>query len=200
VRRKNFYLAWLALHFFFIVAVCAHQVFWLIASGLTIIPAAANGTYSQAEKITSTITGQKLPASNPAKVALFGYLHSAGIEGAYGFFAPNVPENFKLAFEFRNADGRADDDLPNVESRAAALRLGSLLDKIGRSDSEQYRRILIRMLTSAAWKNHPDAISAHAVFGKLKLPNPLEYERGVRPAYEFIAAYDFEQSADPNAK
>src|SRR5207244_12344463 len=107
---------------------------------------------------------------------LVGYLPGAGIEGAYGFFALNVPENFKLAFEFRNADGSVEDDLPNVESRAAELRLGSLLDQIGRSDSELFRRVLIRMITSAAWQNHPTAISARAVFGRLKLPGPVEFE------------------------
>jgi hypothetical protein len=56
------------------------------------------------------------------------------------------------------------------------------------------------MLTSTAWENHPEAVSAHAVFGKLKLPAPVEYERGVRPAYEFIAVYDFERSVDSNAR
>ena len=119
---------------------------------------------------------------------------------AYGFFAPNVPENYKLAFEFRNRDGSVEYDLPSVDSGAAELRVGSLLDAIGRSDSEKYRRILIRMLTAAVWENHPEAISVHAVFGKLKLPSPLEFERGVAPSYEFIAAYDFERSADSNPK
>ena len=133
--------------------------------------------------------------SRPAKQILVGYLHCAGIEGAYGFFAPNVPESYKLAFEFRDRDGRVDDDLPSVDSRAAELRLGSLLDAIGRSDSDRYRRILIRMLTAAAWENHPEAVSVHAVFGKLKLPGPLETERGIAPSYEFIAAYDFERPA-----
>jgi len=200
VTRSRIALGWFTLHFFLIIAICSRQLWWLIANGLTIIPFSGAEVSAQPAKDISTTAGLRITRARPAKDVLFAYLHSAGIEGAYGFFAPNVPENFKLAFEFRNADGSLEYDLPNVESRAAGLRLGSLLDNIGRSDSEQYRRILIRMLTSAAWKDHPGAISAHAVFGKLKLPNPLEYERGVSPAYEFIAAYDFEQSADPNAK
>ena len=198
MTRSRIALAWLPLHLFLIIAVCSRQLLWLIANGLTIIPFSGADVSAQTAKDISTTAGPK--RTRAAKEALFAYLHSAGIEGAYGFFAPNVPENFKLAFEFRNADGSVEYDLPNVESRAAGLRLGSLLDKIGRSDSEQYRRILIRMLTSVAWENHPAAVSAHAVFGKLKLPSPVDYERGVRPAYEFIGAYDFERSADSNAR
>jgi len=198
VTRSRIALAWLPLHLFLIIAVCSRQLLWLIANGLTIIPFSGADVSAQTAKDISTTAGPK--RTRAAKEALFAYLHSAGIEGAYGFFAPNVPENFKLAFEFRNADGSVEYDLPNVESRAAGLRLGSLLDKIGRSDSEQYRRILIRMLTSVAWENHPAAVSVHAVFGKLKLPSPVDYERGVRPAYEFIGAYDFERSADSNAR
>ena len=198
MTRSRIALAWLPLHLFLIIAVCSRQLLWLIANGLTIIPFSGADVSAQTAKDISTTAGPK--RTRAAKEALFAYLHSAGIEGAYGFFAPNVPENFKLAFEFRNADGSVEYDLPNVESRAAGLRLGSLLDKIGRSDSEQYRRILIRMLTSVAWENHPAAVSVHAVFGKLKLPSPVDYERGVRPAYEFIGAYDFERSADSNAR
>jgi hypothetical protein len=198
VRRKNICLAWLALHLFLITAVSVRQLSWLIANGLTIIPFSPAGIGSPAEKAGSTTT--KRARSNPAKKLLVGYLHCAGIEGAYGFFAPNVPENYKLAFEFHNRDASVEYDLPSVDSRAAELRLGSLLDAIGRSDSEQYRRILVRMLTGAAWETHPEAVSVHAVFGKLKLPDPIQFERGVTPSYEFIAAYDFERSANSKSK
>lgn len=194
VRRKNVYLALLALHLFFITAICVRQLSWLIATGLTIIPAPIG---SPAEKSGSTTVKQRF---NPAKQLFVGYLHCAGIEGAYGFFAPNVPESYKLAFEFHNRDASLEYDLPSVDSRAAELRLGSLLDAIGQSDSERYRRILIRMLTSAAWEDHPDAVSVHAVFGRLKLPDPIQFEHGIALSYEFIAAYDFERSANFKSK
>ena len=194
MRRKNICLAWLAFHLFFIAAICVWQLAWLIANGLTIIPFSSSRIASPAEKARSTTA--KRAWSNPAKELLVGYLHCAGIEGAYGFFAPNVPENYKLAFEFHNRDGSAEYDLPSVDSRAAELRLGSLLDEIGRSRSAQYRRVLIRMLTSAAWDDHPEAVSVHAVFGKLKLPDLNQFEYGIAPEYEFIAAYDFERTAN----
>ena len=199
MRRKNIYLAWFALHFFLIAAISIRQLLWFIAAGLTIIPS-DSGVWAQSEKIASAIGVDRLLASKPARATLLGYMHSAGIEGAYGFFAPNIPESYKLAFEFRDPDGGLEYDLPNVESRAAGFRLGSLLDMVGRSDSEQFRKIVVRMVTLNVWQNHPGAASAHAVFGKLKLPDPREYERGVRPSYEFIAAYEFERPADPNAR
>lgn len=198
MRRKNICLAWLAFHLFFIAAIFARQLSWLIANGLTVIPFSSSSVASPPENSGSTVAKQT--RSNPAKQLIVGYLHCAGIEGAYGFFAPNVPESYKLAFEFRNRDGSVEDDLPSVDSRAAELRLGSLLDAIGQSDSPRYRRILIRMLTAAAWENHPEAVSVHAVFGKLKLPGPLEFERGIEPSYEFIASYDFERPVDSNPK
>jgi hypothetical protein len=195
VRRKNIYLAWLALQLLLIIAVAVRQLSWLVANGLTLIPAAVA---LPTEKPGSAAVKQS--PFKPAKQVLVGYLHCAGIEGAYGFFAPNVPENYKLAFEFRNGDASIEYDLPRVDSRAAELRLGSLLDAIGRSDSERYQRILIRMLTSAAWENHPEAVSVHAVFGRLKLPDPIQFERNVAPSYEFISAYDFERSANSKSK
>lgn len=198
MRRKIFCLAWLALHLFLITAICVRQLSWLIANGLTIISFSPTRVESPGEKTGSTIIQRAL--ASPAKQLLVGYLHCAGIEGAYGFFAPNVPENYKLAFEFHNRDGSVEYDLPSVDSEAAELRVGSLLDAIGRSDSERYRSVLIRMLTSATWENHPEAVSVHAVFGKLKLPDPIQFERGVTPSYEFIAAYDFERMANPKSK
>jgi hypothetical protein len=198
VRRKNLRLAWLALQLFFVAAISVRQLSWLIANGLTIIPFSPGANASLTEKARSTTA--KPAWSNAARQLVAGYLHCAGIEGAYGFFAPNVPENYKLAFEFHNYDASVEYDLPSVDSRAAELRLGSLLDAIGRSDSERYRRILIRMLTSAAWENHPEAVSVHAVFGKLKLPGPMQFERDAAPSYEFIAAYDFERSADSKSR
>jgi hypothetical protein len=46
------------------------------------------------------------------------YLHSAGIEAGYGFFAPNVPPNYKLVFELHYPDGRIDYEIPTVNSAA----------------------------------------------------------------------------------
>lgn len=191
MRQKNVYLAWFGFHFFLIVAISLRELLWAIAAGTTMIPVHSGDLWSQAEKITATISGQRLLESNPGRKVLLGYLHSAGIEGAFNFFAPNVPENYKLAFEFRYPDGHVEYDLPNVASRTASLRLGSLLDRIGRDNSEQFQRVLIRMLTTAAWQYHDGAISAKAVFGVLKLPTIDEFERGVRPSHQFLFAYEF---------
>lgn len=189
MRRKTAYLTWFGFHFALIVAIALHELGSLVAKGLTVIPYPQS---REAPRPRQTVSRTQNPAAvNVARQTLVAYLHCAGIEGAYGFFAPNVPENYKIVFEFHYPDGRTEYDLPAVQSDAAVLRLGSLLDKIGRTDSEQLRRILVRMLTAATWEKHPGADSARAVFGMLKLPDPAEFARGVTEDYEFLHAYTF---------
>ena len=64
--------------------------------------------------------------------------------------------------------------------------------------------ILARGLAKQPFEVTERAAVGRAYYGAFNLARrwleAMEYERGVRPAYEFIAAYDFEQSADPNAK
>ena len=69
------------------------------------------------------------------------YFHLAGIDRVYGYFAPNIPGSYKLVFELRYPDGRVDDQQPSVSSKAAGLRLASLLDEIGRAGSGPTARI-----------------------------------------------------------
>ena len=60
-------------------------------------------------------------ASNPVRQALATYLHIAGIETGYGYFAPNVPGSYKLVFELHYPDGRVEYELPSVSSAAAGV-------------------------------------------------------------------------------
>ena len=66
-------------------------------------------------EIVSIGLGQDLAASNPAREALATYLHIAGIESGYGYFAPNVPGSYKLVFELHYPDGRVQYELPHVQ-------------------------------------------------------------------------------------
>ena len=81
--------------------------------------------------------------------------------------------------------------LPSVQSKAAGLRLISLLDEIGRAESDRLREYLIRGITRAIWRDHPDAVSIRAIFGRSRLPTIDEFEHGKRESYEFLFAYDF---------
>ena len=129
--------------------------------------------------------------SNPVRQILGGYLHTAGIEAGYGFFAPNVPSNYKLVFEIHYRDGRIEYDLPSVSGAATGLRLANLLDNIGNTRYDPLREMMLKMLAYSVWREHSNATMIRAVFGFVNLPTATEFEHGKKESYEFLYAYDF---------
>lgn len=136
------------------------------------------------------------PVFNLGGELLVTYLHCAGIEGAYGFFAPNVPESYTLALQFEYPDGHVEEDWPGAESKAGGLRLSSLLDKIGRSDSEQFQRVFIKMLTLNVWRTHQQAIAGKALLAKIKLRSPTDERIDRKSVYEIVRVYSFSRATD----
>ena len=130
MRRKGIYLACCLLHFLVIVIISCRETLWLVAHGLTMLPSPFRHYSEKAETVASDALAQNLPASNSIRRALLTYLHVAGIERAYGYFAPNVPVSYKLVFELHYSDGRLEYELPGGNSAAADLRLAALLDEI----------------------------------------------------------------------
>ena len=131
LRQKYFYLGWFGLHFLLIITFSCRDTLELIAQGPTIVPPSFKRFSQKAETAVSAAVGQRLAASSPVRQALATYLHIAGIETGYGYFAPNVPGSYKLVFELHYPDGRMEYELPRVSSAAAGLRLAGLLDQIG---------------------------------------------------------------------
>ena len=152
---------------------------------------------SKFEPIVSSAIGQNAASSNPVRGALLTYFDLAGIDRGYGYFAPNIPGNYKLIFELHYPDERVEYALPGVQSKAAALRLTSLLDEIGHAESDRLREYLIRGITRSIWREHPDAASIRAIFGRSRLPTINEFEQGKRESYEFLCAYDFKRDRNP---
>jgi hypothetical protein len=107
-------LAWFSLHFLLIVSFSCLETLRLVAQGPTIFPASFKSFFREAETAVSTALGQHLAASNPIRQAIVTYLHLAGIEAGYGYFAPNVPGSYKLVFELHYPDGRVEYELPSV--------------------------------------------------------------------------------------
>jgi hypothetical protein len=128
---------------------------------------------------------------NPVREALTTYLHLAGIEAGYNYFAPNVPGGYKLVFELYYADGRVEYELPSASSAAAGMRIAGLLDSIGRTPYGKLREILVKTLAQSIWREHPDVESVRAMLGSVRLPTVREFEKGKRESYEFLYAYDF---------
>jgi len=196
-RRRLVYLAWFFVHFFFIAAISCRDIFWLIAHRLTFLPQVSVGIAQKFEPVASAAIGRAPASSNPARGVLLTYFQLAGINRGYGYFAPNIPGNYKLVFELHYPDERVEYALPRVQSKAADLRLMSLLDEIGRAESDRLREYLIRGITRAIWREHPDAMSIRAIFGRGRLPTINEFEEGKRESYEFLCAYDFSRDKNP---
>lgn len=191
MRRRYFYLACFFLHFFLVLTVSCQQTFWILAGGYTGLPHSFDKYWRKAEELTADVLGQTLGLSNPLRQGLTAYIHSTGIEGGYGFFAPNVPNSYKLVFELHYSDGHIEYDLPHVSGAATGLRLTSLLDRIGRSQYEPLRELMLKMLAYSIWREHPDAITIRAVFGYVDVPSAVELNEGKKESYNFLYAYDF---------
>jgi hypothetical protein len=190
-------LAWFSLHFLLIISFSLRDTLWLVARGPTIFPFSCRSYSQKAEGIVSGLLGQRLEASNPVRQVLATYLHIAGIETGYGYFAPNVPGSYKLVFELHYPDGRVEYELPRVGSTAAGLRVAGLLDKIGRTPYDALRERLVKMLAQSIWRQHPEVKTIRAVFGSTRLPSLSEFERGKRESSDFLYAYDFSLREEP---
>jgi hypothetical protein len=195
--KRRVYLAWFLLHCLLIITISAREIFWVIAHRLTILPTSFSSTARKVESIASTTLAQDLALSNPVRRALFAYLHAAGIERGYGYFAPNVPGSYKLLFELHYPDGTVGYELPEVRSTAAELRLASLLDEIGRTRYDALREYLVKTLAGPVWREHPEAKRIRAIVGLRNFPDIQEFRRGARESYEFLYAYDFSLGRDP---
>jgi hypothetical protein len=197
LRQKHVYAAWFALHFLLILSFSCRDTLWLVAQGPTILPSSFKSFSRRAVSVADATLGQHLAASNPIRQTLATYLHLAGIEAGYGYFAPNVPSTYKLVFELHYPDGRVEYELPSVSGAAAGLRIAGLLDKIGRTPYDVLREHLVKMLALSIWREHPEVKTIRAVFGSIRLPSVSEFERGKRESYEFLYAYDFSLQNEP---
>jgi hypothetical protein len=197
LRQQRVYLAWFVLHFLLIITISCRDIVWLVAHKLTILPAPFRAAAQKVEPIATGALGNNLSASNPLRRALLTYLHLAGIDRGYGYFAPNVPSGYKLVFELHYPDGRVEYELPGVNSGAAGLRVATLLDEIGRTRYDPLREYIIKTLAASAWREHPGVKTVRAVFGSLDLPSPAEFEGGKRESYDFLYAYDFSRAEEP---
>src|SRR5207244_5675268 len=151
------YAAWFGIHFFLLTAVCLVGIFSLIAEGSTILPSACEKSAREAELVASWLLAKEAEASNPIRQGISTYLHAGGIQAGYSFFAPNVPSQHRLTFELFYDDGRVEYESPHVRSKAAALRLESLLDRLAEQRYEPVREVLAKMLAFFVWREHPDA-------------------------------------------
>jgi hypothetical protein len=197
LRHRYVYVAWFALHFLLIISFSLRDTLHVAAEGPTILPRWSKDFLKKAEAIASVALGEDLAMSNPLRETLATYAHVAGIETGYGYFAPNVPGNYKLVFELHYPDGQVEYELPRVSNDAAGLRLTGLLDNMGRTHYDDLREVLVKMVAKSIWRQHPDVKTIRAIFGSVSLPSVSEFEHGKRESYEFLSAYDFSRRNEP---
>ena len=186
--------AWFGIHFFLLTAVCLAGVFWLIAEGSTILPSACDGYARKAELGATWCLGKQVAASNPVRRCIATYLHAAGIQAGYSFFAPNIPSQHRLTLELLYADGRVEYESPHVRSKAAALRLDTLLDKLAEKRYEAVREVLVKMLAFSVWREHADVKKIHATFESVRSPDIKEFEQGQGETFQPMFSFDFSMS------
>jgi hypothetical protein len=137
------------------------------------------------------VLGKQTSAKNPVRRGISTYLHFAGIQAGYTFFAPNIPGYHRLTFELYYEDGRVEYESPQVMGRAAALRLDSLLDRLADQRYEPIREVVVKMLALSVWRLHPDVKKIRAIFESVSPPSIGDFEHGEAETFRPMFSYDF---------
>ena len=188
---KRIYAAWFGIHFLLVTAVCFAGLFSLIAEGATMLPSALEQYARKVEVSAAWLLGKEATGSSPVRQGIATYLHAAGIQAGYTFFAPNVPGYNRLTLELFFNDGRVERESPRLRSKAAGLRLDSLLDRLAEERYQPIREVLVKMLAFSVWREHPDVRKIRAVFGSVTPPDIVEFERGKAETFQPIFSFDF---------
>jgi len=188
-------LAFFTVQFLCIVLVGLNDLCTIFSRSATFFPAALDPLWDRAAEVTQVPLGQNLSETNPIRQAISAYLNLAGIESGYSYFAPNIPDNYKIVFELHYPDGRTEIELPRVNSRSAGLRFATLLDKMTETEYDPLRTMMVKMLAFSVWQEHTSATKIQAVLGSVELPSPSEFRRGGKESYHVLFAYDFDFSA-----
>jgi hypothetical protein len=189
--RKRIYAAWFEVHFFLVTAVCLTGLFSLIAERATILPSIFEPYARKAEVAGAWLLGKEASASSPVRRGIATYLHVAGIQAGYTFFAPNVPGYHRLTLELFYNDGRVEYESARARSKAAALRLDSLLDRLAEERYEPIREIVVKMLALSVWREHPDVKKIRAVFESVTPPGIRDFEHGKTETFQPMFSFDF---------
>ena len=195
---KRIYAACVGLHFFLVTVVCFGGIFSLVAEHRTILPRAFDNYAHDGEVVAASVLGKELAGSNPVRRGIATYLHASGSQVGYSFFAPNIPRYHKLILELYYLDGRVEYDSPHVRGGAAGLRLDSLLDRLAVPGYEPLREVVVKMLASSVWQEHPNAKKIRAIFGSVNMPSISDFEHGKRESFRPLFSYDFSLRKEGN--
>jgi hypothetical protein len=193
-KLPAFRLAFFIVQFVCILLVCLNDIFSIFSTSATFFPDTLNPVWDHSAEVTLIPLGQTLPETNPVRQTVSAYLNLAGIEAGYSYFAPNIPDNYKIVFELYYPDGRTEIELPRVNSRSAGLRFATLLDKMTETEYAPLRTMMVKMLAFSVWQDHPSANKIRAVLGSVDLPSPAYFRFGCKNSYLVLFVYDFDFS------
>jgi hypothetical protein len=163
----------------------------VIAAGDTILPAWCER--QAAAVLPRGIRPAGLPKSAGTAIAAFvnGYLGASGIQGGYGFFAPNVPPAHQINLEIELANGRVRQSSVAAHSEGGAVRVATLIEFISRVEDERVRVGLIKYLVYAAMRGYDDPVGAQVNLTELNIPSPAKYAAGERLSIRSVHQYAF---------
>lgn len=183
-------------HFLLITAAAVGEVASLIANGYTNLPASAENYGTRIVSLTALVLGRTLPAPNLFRQSVATYVNCAGINGGYTFFAPGVPNSFKIVFEIHYPNGEVEYELPHVTRSATVVRLATLLHYIGLAEDDALREAMVKMLTFPVGQEHPHATAIRTIFGYIEEPTVAEARKGKKESYKVLYAYDFKVGSE----
>jgi len=96
-----------------------------------------------------------------------------------------------LILELNYQDGRVEYESPHFRGKAAALRLDSLLARLGDDRYEPLREVVVKMLALSIWRERPDVKKIRATFGSVSPPSIGDFEHGKGESFEPMFSYDF---------
>lgn len=190
------YLIALFLHLLLIVATSVRDLSGLLAEGGNIFSDSLQPVWKKSGSFCSAALGGALARFHPVRQIETIYTRCAGIDSGYSFFAPNVPNSYKLAFEIKHSDKTSEIVLPEVGDVAAGLRLTTLLEYLGQVPSEPLRRRVLEKLAYIAWASHSDATRIRAIFAAVLVPDLQNFQRDSTESYQVICVYDFYPQAN----
>jgi hypothetical protein len=196
MRSLQLWIAALAIHLLLVLAVSAWDIVDLAARGRTLVPAPIASGARDFAHIMESMSPRQLHRSNLVRQTVIGYVHAAGIESPYSYFAPNVPPTLQVVFEIQHRDHHVSHKVPSARSATDQLRLSALID---RSVGEQglWREVVLQMLGSSIWEDNPDAVEIRAIVASRTFPGPSEFLQGAQESYDFVCSYNFKFDRAP---
>ena len=181
-------------HFALLFGICSSETFRLVRDRLTLLPIGRPNS-ARSESVRDGPATAESPRPSTLQKLTKTYLHLAGINAGYGFFAPNVPDGYQLTIELIDQQERVfQSGLISPKRGETGLRLASFLDALGRTASGDVRDIMFHLLGKSLLDEHPEAARVRLSIETISLSSLAEYQAGGGKRVEQAYAYEFSRT------